>query len=92
MLARTFFAVAIGALVILLFAAAPALATVKCQCNNGMIVQDVGADADDPDADDSCNDACSEGGGGSVWTPGQDDNDDVEGRRDDRVPAHPIRR
>lgn len=40
-----------------------ALATTKCLCNDGMIVQSMDDDSD------ACDDACDEFGGGRVWTP-----------------------
>jgi hypothetical protein len=52
-----------------LLGAAPASASVKCPCNNGSIGHAMGADSDDYDADDACDDACSVAGGGRVWDP-----------------------
>ena len=49
-----------------------ALATLKCQCNNGTISHAMGADFSDDDAEESCNDACSSSGGGRVWQLDQD--------------------
>ena len=55
-----------------------ALASVKCQCNNGSVVNAMGADYDDEDVDEECNDACSTQGGGRAWSVDrdQDDGDD----------------
>ena len=61
----------IAALVALL-APGTALASVKCQCNNGSVVNAMGADYDDEDVDEECNDACSSQGGGRVWSVDRD--------------------
>lgn len=45
--------------------AAPAIASTRCFCNNGTIVQSMTDDGDD----DDCNDACDDFGGGRLWTP-----------------------
>lgn len=91
MLDRTHFAAGAAVLAVLLLGTAPAFATVKCQCNNGSIAHDLSTDYDDPDADAACNDACEMAGGGRVWTPEQDDDDDSSdvGRHRDHAPAHP---
>ncbi len=75
-----------------------ALASVKCQCNNGSTTFAMSADYDDDDVEESCNDACSISGGGRVWRVDSDDDDsgDVtlrpgERRRENR-PAAPRRR
>jgi hypothetical protein len=73
-----------------------ALATVKCQCNNGAIAQAMNADADDDDVDAACDDACSMLGGGRVWsvdTDQDEDGDDDVNRRGERprTPASPRR-
>ena len=47
-----------------------ALATQKCLCNNGEVVQSM------DDAEDACEDACSIFGGGQRWDPRLDDDDD----------------
>ncbi len=60
--------------VICLLLAGPALASTKCQCNNGAIVNSMDDDAD------ACDDACDGMGGGSVWRPdnaGDGDDSDV---------------
>jgi hypothetical protein len=61
-----------------LLAPGSAFASVKCQCNNGSIVNAMGADYDDEDVDEECNDACSTQGGGRAWSVDrdQDDGDD----------------
>lgn len=63
------------ALLIGIFGPGAAFASLKCQCNNGVIEWDMSADSDDPDAEDSCNDTCSDMGGGSVWNADDDDDD-----------------
>jgi hypothetical protein len=80
----------IGSLVIAIFlicllGPGTAFATLKCQCNNGMTKQNVGADFGDEDAEESCNDTCSDFGGGRVWQLDQDrefiDNSNSPNRR-----------
>ncbi|MGH0032947.1 MAG: hypothetical protein ACQGVC_24405 [Myxococcota bacterium] len=85
--------VALLALVAGLLAAAPALASVKCQCNNGTLAHAMGADWDDDDVEEACNDACSESGGGRVWSVDEDDDysDSDDGHRHHRKPASPRR-
>jgi len=87
-----------GAILLLaLFAPGTALATVKCQCNNGSITQAMDVDYDDEDLDAACNDACSMLGGGRVWNVDTDQYDEaidgahrrVEPRRP--TPASPER-
>lgn len=51
--------------------AAPAIASTKCFCSNGVIVQSMTDDGDD----DDCDDACSEFGGGRLWTPADSQSD-----------------
>lgn len=80
---RSFTFAALLALIALL-PAATALATTKCICKNGEIVQSM------DDDDDACSDACEMlGGGGRPWTPGDDGGDvTVDDRREparDRV-------
>ncbi len=60
------------ALLFTLLAPGIALASVKCQCNNGSVVNSMGADYDDEDVDEKCNDACSSQGGGRVWSVDRD--------------------
>jgi hypothetical protein len=80
------------ALLFTLLAPGTALASVKCQCNNGSIVNAMGADYDDEDVDEECNDACSMQGGGRVWSVDRDqDDDDDTTRGDDRPRANPGR-
>jgi hypothetical protein len=43
----------------------PAIASTQCFCDNGVVVQSMVDDGDDGD----CDDACSEFGGGRLWTP-----------------------
>jgi len=69
----------------------PALASTKCQCNNGTIAISM------DDGEDACDDACDGLGGGSAWQPsdadGGDDSDvgtvDADGqvRREQRRDA-----
>lgn len=82
-----------GIAIFLLGVLAPgaSLASVKCQCNDGSIVRAMGADYDDEDVDEACNDACSMQGGGRVWSVDRDRNDDDDddttsrgGRREPR--------
>ena len=70
--------VLLGTLVLLvgIFGPGAAFASLKCQCNNGVIEWDMSSDPGDDDAEDSCNDACSDMGGGSVWTVDDDDDGD----------------
>ena len=64
-----------------------ALATVKCQCNNGTISHAMNADYGDDDVDEACNDACSMSGGGRAWNVDTDRNDtDVTINRPNRKP------
>ena len=52
-----------------------ALATVKCMCDNGRVVHSM------QDGEDACDDACQiHGGGGRVWSPDYDSDDDDDGR------------
>ena len=57
-----------------------AQASLKCQCNDGAIVESRDDDAD-------CDDVCSGMGGGSVWTPR-----DEQGAQDDGGPITVRRR
>jgi len=74
-------ALTVGMVILLsgLLSPAAAFASVKCQCNNGMIAEAMDADYDDDNANESCNDACSDMGGGRVWNAetDQDEGDDV---------------
>jgi hypothetical protein len=45
-----------------------ALASVKCQCNDGAISEAMDADFGDDNAEEACNDACSSMGGGRTTT------------------------
>jgi hypothetical protein len=72
MLDRSIRTVGIAIFLICLLGPGTAFATLKCQCNNGVITEDVGADFGDDDAEDSCNDACDEFGGGRVWRLDED--------------------
>jgi len=76
----------IAVLLVSLLGPAAASASVKCQCNNGTITYAMNADYDDEDVNDSCDDACSELGGGRVWSVDTDDDDDVTVRGVDRNP------
>ena len=76
MLVRRIVLLGIAALLLALLGPGAARASVKCQCNNGAIEWDMGADPDDDDVEDSCNDACSGLGGGSVWNVDDDADDD----------------
>ena len=62
-------ALTVGMVILLsgLLSPAAAFASVKCQCNNGMLAEAMDADYDDDNANESCNDACSDMGGGRVW-------------------------
>jgi len=89
MLGRSIGSLGIAIFLICLLGPGAALATVKCQCNNGTITQNLGADFDDEDVEESCNDACSESGGGRVWRLDEDreniyDSGDHDGRPDER--------
>jgi hypothetical protein len=83
---RIHLCVGIAIFLVLLLAPGAALATVKCQCNNGTLSHAMGADYDDEDVEESCDEACSELGGGRVWSvdSDRDDNDDVTIRRGER--------
>jgi len=74
-------ALTVGLVILLsgLLSPVAAVASVKCQCNNGMTSEAMDADYDDGNANESCNDACSEMGGGRVWNEetDQDTGDDV---------------
>ena len=87
MLDRSIRLVGIAVFLICLLGPGTALATLKCQCNNGTISHAMGADFGDEDAEESCNDACSESGGGRVWQLDQD-RENVYGssNRGDRIP------
>ena len=45
--------------------ATTAIASTQCFCDNGVTVQSMVDDGDDGD----CDDACSQLGGGRLWTP-----------------------
>ena len=77
-----------------LFAPGTTFASVKCQCNNGSVVNAMGADYDDEDVDEECNDACSTQGGGRVRSVDrdQDDDDDDTTRREERPRTKPASR
>jgi len=92
MLERSIFSAGIAVFLICLLSPAAAFATVKCQCNNGTLSDAMDADYGDDDADEACNEACSEMGGGRVWNvdTDQEDGDDVTIRnrhRHDEEPA-----
>jgi hypothetical protein len=72
MLNRTICLMGITVFLICLLGPGTALATLKCQCNNGTISHSMGSDFGDDDAEESCNDACSESGGGRVWQLDED--------------------
>ena len=72
MLDRSIRSIGIAVFLICLLGPGTALATLKCQCNNGTISHAMGSDFGDEDAEESCNDACSESGGGRVWQLDQD--------------------
>ena len=59
---RSIRSVGIAIFLICLLGPGTAFATLKCQCNNGTISHAMGADFDDDDAEESCNDACSSSG------------------------------
>ena len=87
MLDRSIRSVGIAVFLICLLGPGTAFATLKCQCNNGTISHAMGADFSDDDAEESCNDACSESGGGRVWQLDQDrENVYSSGNRGDRIP------
>ncbi len=87
MLDRSIRLVGIAVFLICLLGPGTALATLKCQCNNGTISHAMGSDFGDEDAEESCNDACSESGGGRVWQLDLD-RENVYGssNRGDRIP------
>jgi hypothetical protein len=66
-----------------------ALASTKCQCNNGSIAISM------DDGDDACDDACDGMGGGRQWQPSDSDEDDDsdasngETRREERRESGP---
>jgi hypothetical protein len=64
--------IGIAVFLICLLGPGTALATLKCQCNNGTISHAMGASFDDEDVEESCNDACDGAGGGRVWQLDQD--------------------
>ena len=93
MLDRRIRSVGIAIFLICLLGPGTAFATLKCQCNNGTITHAMGADFDDDDAEESCNDACSSSGGGRVWQVDQDREDDYDSggraRRPGQRPSRP---
>ena len=87
MLDRTIHLMGIAVFLICLLGPGTALATLKCQCYNGTISHAMGSDFGDDDAEEACNDACSESGGGRVWQLDEDrQNDYGSGDRSDRAP------
>jgi len=82
---------AIALLASSLLGAGPALATVKCQCNDGSVTLAMGYDYSDDDLDDACDDACGLQGGGRVWNldTDQDSGDDVAIGRGERPREEP---
>lgn len=78
MLVRCTLSAAVASLALGLLDPAAALATVKCQCNNGSVAQAMDVDYDDENLDAACDDACSMLGGGRVWNFDTDRNDVVE--------------
>jgi hypothetical protein len=86
--------VGIAVFLICLLGPGTAFATLKCQCNNGTISHAMGASFDDDDVEESCNDACSESGGGRVWQLDQDRENVVDnsgrgnGRRNNQGPRN----
>jgi len=72
MLDRSIRSVVIAIFLISLLGPGTAFATLKCQCNNGTIAHAMGADFEDEDAEESCDDACSSAGGGRVWQLDED--------------------
>ncbi len=92
MLDRLALSAGIAILLAVLLGPGAALASVKCQCNNGSVATAMDADYDDEDADDACNDACSGLGGGRVWNVDTDRNegdDDVNVNRPGERPRPP---
>jgi len=94
MIHRSILTLGIAVFLICLLGPAAAFATVKCQCNNGAVSHAMGYDYDDDGLDEACNDACSELGGGRVWSvdTDEDDGDDVTIRRGDRNHEKPTPR
>jgi hypothetical protein len=87
MLDRTIRSVGIAIFLICLLGPGTAFATLKCQCFNGTRAHAMGSNYGDEDAEESCNDACSESGGGRVWQLDQDrENVYNSGNRGDRIP------
>ena len=87
MLDRNIRSVGIAIFLICLLGPGTAFATLKCQCNNGTRAHAMGSNFGDEDAEESCNDACSESGGGRVWQLDQDrENVYNSGNRGDRIP------
>jgi hypothetical protein len=87
---RSIRSLGIAVFLICLLGPGTALATLKCQCNNGTITHAMGSDFGDDDAEESCNDACSESGGGRVWQLDQDrENVYDSGGRGNRAPNRP---
>jgi len=80
MIARSIVSAAIAVLLVGLLGPGTAFATVKCQCNNGTLAHAMGADYDDEDVAEACDEACSSSGGGRVWSVDNDDDDDVNVR------------
>jgi hypothetical protein len=76
MFARSILLAGIALLLICLLGPGIASASVKCRCNNGTITEDMSSDYDDDDLDAACDDACSDLGGGRLWSPDTDDNGD----------------
>jgi hypothetical protein len=68
-----------------------ALASTKCLCNNGEVVQSMDDAENAEEADEICEDACSMFGGGQRWDPrldrGYDDDDGAIHRGHERAPA-----
>jgi hypothetical protein len=92
MLARSVLSAVIAVLLSGLLGPGAAMATVKCQCNNGTLAHAMGADYDDEDVEESCNEACSSSGGGRVWSvDSDDDGDDVTIRGGERRRERPAR-
>ena len=87
MLDRNIRSVGIAIFLICLLGPGTAFATLKCQCNNGTRAHAMGSNFGDEDAEESCNDACSESGGGRVWQLDQDrENVYDSSNRGDRIP------
>ena len=80
--------VGIAIFLICLLGPGTAFATLKCQCNNGTITHAMGADFEDDDAEESCNDACDSSGGGRVWRVDQGNEDDYDSGGRARRPGH----